>query len=372
MIDAEGLRGDWSLSHLLDEVWLRARRVLIHRLDAAGLWVGKLEYQAFLERQRAIGDKLRTGLLAGVLGAEDSLCLHSERAFRAANARVRGRINLVMAFGYGLGEGLAGLASDAGAGQVADLCALFNLGISLFDIIVDQLPELHSALQRNFDKYMLLELATNAGAVQRYQDLLEQVVDDEIRILLKIVVSFFRELHFLNAATCRQHSPELTSLLEKAYIAELSSMYEAGGTDPHQTAEAKSTLPFIIIGQIARLGASSASNRAGARIDGLAADIGSIFWLVDDLADLVGDLRSRSLNGVLLRCELTPAASRDSALLYRRVGDLLAGPLIEETATKVATQLGSVERVLTSFDQHKESAHRIRQTIRCFVRSWVT
>ena len=372
-IGADSL-SDWSLSHLLDEVWLRARRVLIRRLDLAGYWIGKAEYQDFLDGQRAIGAHLRDEWLAEALGSADSLCLQSERAFRAANVRVRSRIPLIMAFGHGLGDGLARLIADDPLPRTAGLCALFNLGISFFDAVVDQPAALRSALAQHFDGHVLQNLAAEPDAARRHGEVFGQVEDDEIRILLKIVAAFFRELHSLYAAAGSQPSPRMAALLEQAYLAELSSTQDGGApraSDPTRTAELKSTLPFVIIGQIALAGVPCAPASAAAGVDRLAAELGGVFWLVDDLADLATDARSGSLNAVLLRAGLSPELSRDSTALRRGMGDLLDGLVIEDTAADVVTRLASVDRVLASFARD-ESAGRLRQIVRCYVRSWIT
>ena len=65
----------------------------------------------------------------------------------------------------------------------------------------------------------------------------------------------------------------------------------------HAAARAKSTLPFTIIGTVAR-GAVPGGDR-DVQLDRLVEDVGVAFWLIDDLIDLVADYRAGALNALL-------------------------------------------------------------------------
>src|SRR5262249_6565499 len=137
-----------------------------------------------------------------------------------------------------------------------------------------------------------------------------------------------------------------------------------------RTGEAKSALPIIIIGQIALACLGDVPATANAEIDRLAAELGGVFWRIDDLADLASDARSGAINAVLLRAGIVGERAGQSPLRHA-IGDLLAGSLIEDTVDDLLARLDAADRLLASCARVAAAA-RFREMIRCYLRSWIT
>src|SRR5262249_38807719 len=94
---ADAALGDWPLSLMLDEAWLRGRRVLVHKLEKAALWMETDAYNSFGREQRELGARLKSELLTQILGPRDYALLNSETIFGPSNNRFRGKISLALA-----------------------------------------------------------------------------------------------------------------------------------------------------------------------------------------------------------------------------------------------------------------------------------
>jgi len=94
------IQSEWPQALLLDEIWVRARRCVVHRLEQTGLWMPHKRYLQVMRRQHGIGERLKTRSLNPILGAEAGT-LYGEAAFGPASPRLRSRLEHVLAFGYG-------------------------------------------------------------------------------------------------------------------------------------------------------------------------------------------------------------------------------------------------------------------------------
>ena len=56
---------------MLDENWLRARRVLVHCLEARHCWHSRAAHAAFWKDEKAVAERLRDTVLLEALGADD-------------------------------------------------------------------------------------------------------------------------------------------------------------------------------------------------------------------------------------------------------------------------------------------------------------
>lgn len=356
---------EWPLALLLDETWLRVRRVLVHRLEGSGTWPSASAQRDRLQRHRAQGERIRRDLLVRVLGPEDSALICSESTFARASPRLPIRLPLVLAFGYELGWCLNGLGADLPDRQesAAELCAVFNLGISLFDLIHDRYPELIEPLGERIEEEALRRLERRE-ACDQMGSLLSKVPEPELRILLRIIVWFYSHLPSDSATSSRLAA--LHSTLRAAYHAELSAASIRGGGMAVDVSRAKSTLPFAVIHHVASL------SREGDRVmDALVDQIGTVFWLVDDLADIIPDFRDGAINSILARgstgwkWSLDPAENRCVLL------NVLSAGLIEEAVESVDLNLAAANRLLQTGALPPEPARRLSEAMSFFVRSWL-
>jgi hypothetical protein len=357
---ADPASSEWPVPLLLDEVWLRSRRMLVHALEEAEVWPSREEYQAFAERRQTTGRELRDRVLMPRLFDDDRRWLVSPSTFAASNRRFRSGVVRTLAFGHDLSCGLQmfdGRDADASA---AGTCGLFNFGISVFDLLHDAQPALRTTFASSFDGSMLARLHSDPESPQMLLDAAADVAEPEVRLLLQIIAAVYADLHRMAGGNRNGALHRVTSLLGKAYAAEMqSTSADALGLDDRlKIARAKSTLPFAIIGAIGDLpGHASASDDCA----GLTEDMATIFWLTDDLVDLVSDIRSGALNAIA--ASVAGNESLDRGKILRR---LLECNAIDETAGRIRDALVRMRmrvRERASFD--------FDRTVVSYVRGWL-
>lgn len=375
--------GDWPLSLMLDEAWLRARRILVHKLEKAALWMETDSYNSFKREQRELGSRLKGELLRQVLGPRDYALLNSETIFGPSNNRFRAKISLVLAFGYELGAGLHTVLGGRRTDQTAkagELAAVFNLGISTFDLVCDHCEDLFGEFSETFNEEVLRSLGHDSQAPQMLAAKAEDVAAGELRLLLKLIAWFFQELHNTKTTSANGRPVDarirrkLATLLRDAYRAEvLSSAANAPASEADLIAisRRKSTLPFAIIYQVALLLSGRASGHIEKSAAGLARYIATIFWLTDDLSDVVRDLQSGDLNSILLQAGFKPNNSRDPVRDYPVLTRLLAGNYFEKAADRIREQTASALSIIDSVAINPDAANRFRQVVQFYVRGWL-
>jgi len=374
---------DWPLALMLDEVWLRARRVLVHELEASGLWMETASFNSLRTEQKGVGERLKRQLLREVLGESDYAFLSSETIFGSSNHHYRSKIPFVLAFGYELGGGLYDLLggpSDQTA-TIGELCSIFNLGICTFDLICDHYPDLFAEFSEKFNESVILRLGKDAEACQTLAASANQVPTAELRLLLKIISWVFFELQRVAPARRQMAqreqqdaiSQDLSLLLVDAYRAEINSATsrEMSQADLIEISRSKSTLPFTIINQIAHTVAAPQDQETTRYVDLLASHIATIFWLADDLSDVVRDLQAAALNSILVQAgsktRLAPDPAQDRSVLSR----LLDGHYIEGVSEKIGKAISSVNRILACDKEHSDQAGHFRKVVLFYVRSWL-
>jgi hypothetical protein len=368
---------------MLDEVWLRARRVLVHELEASGLWMDTAAYNSFRREQKGIGERLKRQLLRKVLGESDYAFLSSEAIFGSSNHHYRSKVPFVLAFGYELGGGLYDLLGGPReqTASIGELCSVFNLGICTFDLICDHYPDLFGEFSEKFNENVLLRLGKDAGACQTLAASADQVPTPELRLLLKIISWVFFKLKRVappRRQMAQREQPEaigqdLSSLLVDAYRAEINSSTsrEMSQADLIEISRSKSTLPFSIINQIAHTVAAPQDQETTKSVDLLASHIATIFWLADDLSDVVRDLQAAALNSILVQAgsktRLAPDPAQDKSVLSR----LLDGHYIEDVSGKIRKAISSVNSILACDKEHRDQAGHFRKVVLFYVRSWM-
>lgn len=79
-------QSEWPMPLMLDEAWLRARRALVHALEADRMWPDPATQRSVMAAQRAEGERLRDSVLFETLGPADFAHRGSESIFGASNA----------------------------------------------------------------------------------------------------------------------------------------------------------------------------------------------------------------------------------------------------------------------------------------------
>jgi hypothetical protein len=362
--DQHPAASEWPVQLVLDEVWLRARRGLVQELERRGLWPERARYRRYMGAQRELGERLRQSLLVPAIGEADAALLGSETPFGPANQRVRDRVPVVLAFGHELGAALCDVvAADAGTGgAVAERCAMFNLGVSLFDVVCDSCPDLQPRLVAAFDERMLAELTQGLRPVRDFVRTADDEATPELRVLLKIIAAFF------DLGPVHTDDPErLPSLLRRAYRAELAASHSEAWKQlgAFEIAQIKSMLPFAVIAEIVR-GAAGLGEDASRLLTRLADDVGRVFWLTDDLVDAVPDFCGGAVNALLL--DHSDGASADQGEPLRRALDL---GRLEAAAEEVGARLADALDALTEARTDPVAIARMGDALMCYTRDWL-
>jgi hypothetical protein len=322
----------WADDLLLDELTFKVRREVIDELESAGLWPNKAKVRRITNDQRAHGQAFVDHELSRWLTVEDFAWINSESIFGLSNYRLRDRLPMLIGFGYELGAGLhAWLGCQARTRNIAtELGAAFNLGIVLFDLVCDELPDGAGFLATVFDAARLRELFTDRDAGRQLLASPVLARSPELRILFKIVVRFFDTLR---AHAPSSSSPELSKAMELAFHAQLSTLRP--GACSLAEIEQKSALPFVIIARAVRACcAPEGPTDVWGRADELVGTMGRVFWLIDDLADLCVDLSTGAVNGVAMR-----AATGNDWSVASVARRLLSSSLLAEVAREFRREL---------------------------------
>ncbi|GAO45409.1 hypothetical protein [Flavihumibacter petaseus] len=353
---------EWPTSLMLDEIWLSARRAMVVSFENKGLWLGPEDYKDQRRIQLENGNQLKTELLPSILGKKDYQLLSGELLFGKYNQQFKRKLPFALAFGDTIGNGLYDVYNAAChyKKQVTNLCALFNLGISLFDFLLDQ-----SGNKATFSKLITKELLSGLQK-QEHASSLRKISSPEHRVLLKIIAAFYRLLFEL-LESCKHSPGQIMLLLNRAYQAEILSTVTGGLSDRKMKViiRNKSVLPFLIMGSIAQIPVNEQADTNDRELH-FAARLGEIFWRTDDLADIISDFQSEQPN-LFLFGGVDARVKTDPGLHLQR---LLESPLITRESRKV---LKGVDSFITDlYAQNKDSAEnfRFRQGLLFYVKDW--
>ncbi len=192
------------------------------------------------------------------------------------------------------------------AGEAAVLGAAFNLAITFIDYFVDELGAgdrlfqiLDASLIRNIFVAPNLAAGQLASQTRQSQDVREQC-------LLGLVAFCASRGWQLLQATLNQVAWEdlgrvIVQLLEsEREIARSVWPTHAEARRLLSNVEAKSCLPSVAALHVARLAHPPTAIASGHDLVRIATRVGTIFWRIDDLADLLQDARAGIPNGVLI------------------------------------------------------------------------
>lgn len=385
---------DWPHSLLLDELWLRSRRELVRALEASGFWSSGNRHWGEVRSLVELGHQIDRRFLRSALSPAEYAYLHSERAFASAPNSYARQLPLVLSFGHEVVRLFACCAGDEDEENAgADLGACFNLGISLLDLLLD-VPAFSTAAKIVIEALMRGDVAQLLKAEHciAFDDDLVRIPLGDARLMLRIASRFYVGVIGLNASP--EALEELSELLKAAYKAELGSA-QAGSTSPRSTLDAgddKSVLPFQVLAWLGRSRNAVPSDPGWPESHRrLAMHVGSAVALLDDLCDLVNDLRSQAINSLATR-EQGPQlrnlpddadaaydndndaqSSLDAESVMADVEDLLTSDRLALAASQVVDHLREVEHI--SISMVTAGRAKVLQmhlaTLRTFLRNWL-
>jgi len=371
-------KSEWPKIFLLDELWLKTRRVVVHKLEENNLWLCNNDYIQFYNSFKESGEKIKQEVLLTVLGEHDYSIINSESAFRLSNQQLRTKIPFALSFGYSIGEFFLEIFNKSlnkeSTKEICSLCALFNLGISIFDLLNDQLPLEFDELSKIFPLAILRSM--NKGRKMfPIHDQLYEIEKTEIRILLKIINHFYDQLYQLipgeeNIGIDRK----LQNYLERAYKAELLS--KANGhiqslKHLKKISKEKSVLPFWIMGLIVTKQHVNTFDRSE-ELNQLSILLGNIFHLIDDLSDLISDFNLSDINTIWLEI-INEDYRKDSSLDYSAVDKIISNYTIERYTNKLSEHiLVTFSKIENLLNGDEEKILMLKKTILFYVRKWLS
>jgi hypothetical protein len=272
-------------------------RALIAALAPAGLVRTGATHSENVAAQTARGLHIARRLLVPLLGKRNYLRLKSNAATGPSFGRRLGRI---IAFGYDIGS-IVHDSLGCGFGrrtEVAEISALFNLGIVLIDRLFDASAAVAVSTVITPDLLRQMPIALPGGTQ----------LDAELRrtngsgraIVLTVVQAFFRRVRAMLPpdAPAPHH---LGDLLVSAYEAELRTARPwPSRATARAIAERKAKAPFEIVFEVARLSEPAAPTSSIDRALAITKELATTFALVDDLADLERDQRAGDMNAIII------------------------------------------------------------------------
>lgn len=351
---------DWPVPFLLDELWLKTRRLLLARLTLVEGWPGHASYRHFVKERRRRGESLRDPLRVA-LGTDYAL-LAGESIFGTKNAKVRSKLPVTLSFGAQVTEVYQCLVSgrvDQASPRATELAAMFNLGISLFDLIVDEFPLLQDELLLFLSEERLRTWVEHGPE----PSIAERPEHDEVRVVVRLAEHVFRAIHRRAAqAGLQTQARQVFRTMTSAHDAQLRSRGAAPDPQEPEVARTKSVLPFMTMFELAVLFAPAAGVGIASSARTLATATGSMFWLVDDLIDLADDLQTGATNG--LRSNV-PAGD-----LYERLQGVLDGGAIEETAGQIAALFTGFGEGLHDIGMQPGDRRELLASLGLLLRGW--
>jgi hypothetical protein len=280
------------------------------------------------------------------------------------------RLPGMLAFGYTQGRLIHGLRLGAKrvTEPVALAAAIFNMGIAIFDFVVDELP----AGKNLFN-------LVNPGWLTELLDVSRELPLDGLvermrhtgpleGFLLKSIVAFTENCKRLYMAGAeRLDWDRLRASLDELYEAELTA--STGCHAPVLTDDAwmeilyrKSALPTTTIAMISQLASPPGSGVQEQAVLDACDTLGRIFWLLDDLSDIASDARKGLPSYVILR-GTTPRDDRSMASVRQGVIG---------TAEDLCCLLRQLEDILDSLTAPAAVSNEVLRFARMSVYSWLT
>jgi hypothetical protein len=288
------------------------RELLISRLQTERLWLPGAICRRTVQEQRARGNVLVRQLLEPILGPKDFELLLTGSLFGVREGRLAERLPMLLVFGYEIGRSIETVAGiQEGESGALALCALLNLGVSLFDMQCDAVPGGGEALDSVFDEKLLMQLIE---AQMPRDDGLDEISgsDPNLRVLLKLIFDIFRRFQVGDTVENAASQRNLNRRLMSAYRAQrVATRKRADEAELFNAIEAKSRGPFLMMLDATLMRANSGADVGAAQK--FAENIGTAFWLIDDFADLIKDARDGAANALLLKIDSCNGQKHDLA-----------------------------------------------------------
>jgi len=265
--------------------WSAQYRQRVHSLISAALTDAGFPFRAdeeiaFRRQLMEDGSRIWTGLIREMRPRVD--LDHFYR--RLPDVRVSPlALPRVLGFGYHQGLALCEAIANRRDNEGAEISAVLNLGVVLYDVVCDRLPESREVLEASFGPASLRALM--AGDTRG----IVAAGDSVIRVLQAVVVRFFERLRLSGGSRAFQHA--MADCLESMYLGEMGDVQSGRWLQ----ARRKSVLPTWAMA----LSACRFTDCSWKRVTALKRSVlaaGRVLWIVDDMVDAEEDLASNASN----------------------------------------------------------------------------
>jgi len=284
------------------------------------------------------------------------------------------RLQGMAAFGYTQGRLIHELqeGNDDFKEKVAQIAAIFNVGISLFDLVVDELStgiELYKIINQEFLKD-LMDLTKEISLKNvHYKEDTAAIIEP---LLFLFIIAFGMTCrHIYHPARNKHAWDRLSNSIFRLYYAEkiTSALQFNKIVSNDQWLDAlkcKSVFPSITHSLISEMTMTSDSKQVKNNIADICCTIGHIFWLADDLSDIAKDLQAGIPSYITTKA--AKFYSNDNNFLN------LNGSLIE-AINDLCTFLIKLEKDMESLlDSHviQKSTHdELLKFVKMYVNGWL-
>lgn len=284
------------------------------------------------------------------------------------------RLPGMAAFGYTQGKLIHELrgGDDDVKENVALIAAIFNMCISLFDYVVDELSigvDQFKIIDREF-LIDLMDLSTEPSLNNiHYKNDITGTIE---RFLLMLIIAFgvtCRRLYRLNKN--KQAWDKLSASIFRLYHAEkIASNLRLNNTlSSDQWLDAlkcKSVLPSITHSLISEVASASSSKLQENEIEEICDTMGSIFWLADDLSDIAKDLRAGIPSYVTIKAaKFYPIKNNFSDKLNLREA-------LVATIEDLFTPLNKLDKEMESLSIPDNTHDEVVKFVKMYVNAWLT
>jgi hypothetical protein len=339
------------------------------RLRASDLWISDVEFRQQGIEQGIFGHCLLRDIFRHFNDSSNCGLIFAESIFGYEDYRFEKQVERLLAFGGTLGEGLSffvGLSERANR-RAQELCALLNFGASIIDLLVDDNDVDRGIVLELFGCGQLKKLVTDPTNIQRLNAAIQRLksASQESRLVLTTFSNLFALLHQYR---CNSSDLEAVGdLFTEAYEAELRTVKSPrvpSDVTLKSSAISKSVLVFRVMLQLACACEGPVKPSSVEMADALSTQIGSLFALVDDFADLTRDAETGSVNGILLELD-------ENSIGFNEWESRGYRALIDRFEEALCHHLARICRQLEERAEEERQLAVFRTRLLFYVRSWL-
>jgi len=287
------------------------------------------------------------------------------------------RLQGMAAFGYTQGRLIHELqeGNDDLKEKVAQISAIFNVGISLFDLVVDELSTgigFYKIINQEFLKD-LMDLTKEISLKNVNYD--ENTADIIERLLIVFIFAFGMKCRHIYRLARNKHAwNQLSNSIFRLYYAEKTTsaleFNKIVSSDQWLDAlKCKSVLPSITHSLISEITMASDSKQGKNNVEDICCTIGHIFWLADDLSDTAKDLQAG------IPSYITTKAAKFYSLENNFSNKLNLNESLIEAINDLCTFLSKLENdmesLLSSHAIQKSTHDELLKFVKMYVNGWL-